>query len=418
MSMARATTEKTTSAKPKTGLAWLVVTALSGAAALPAAASPYLLQPGDVLELIVTGNFGMRETLPVNIDGNVVAPLAGEVPAAGRSLEDIAGELRNRISQAAIPVSDGESVGSLEHVHPSLVSVSLRDYRPIYVDGQVREPGAHPFSPGLTARQAIALSGGMMSGARDQGLASQLIELEAQAATLKGQIAASAARIDRLRLESEGGTSGAYSPKDQGDAPTPESRAASLGRDLLDEDLRYLESAQASAKDQIESLRKQVASELEGTAADREEYDRLVAENANGNVTTARLNESRRNLVFTQSRLWETEARLSAAIRDEQSFTNMRNQRILKEQKEASIDLSTELTSKTSMENQLHSVLGRIGYILDQSDPRANTDDVVMRISRSDGSVIEIVAAGDQPLRPGDIIQVIPRQDSINRKKS
>lgn len=49
MSMARATTEKTTSAKPKTGLAWLVVTALSGAAALPAAASPYLLQPGDVL---------------------------------------------------------------------------------------------------------------------------------------------------------------------------------------------------------------------------------------------------------------------------------------------------------------------------------------------------------------------------------
>jgi polysaccharide export outer membrane protein len=40
------------------------------------------------------------------------------------------------------------------------VSVSIEEYRPFFIYGQVEKPGGYPFQPGLNVRKAVSLAGG------------------------------------------------------------------------------------------------------------------------------------------------------------------------------------------------------------------------------------------------------------------
>ena len=44
-------------------------------------------------------------------------------------------------------------------VNPS-VSVTVIEYRPFFIDGEVKKPGGYAFQPGLTLDKAVALAGG------------------------------------------------------------------------------------------------------------------------------------------------------------------------------------------------------------------------------------------------------------------
>jgi protein involved in polysaccharide export with SLBB domain len=41
------------------------------------------------------------------------------------------------------------------------VRVSIAAYRPVFVSGQVRQSGAYPYTPGLTAEKVLTLAGGL-----------------------------------------------------------------------------------------------------------------------------------------------------------------------------------------------------------------------------------------------------------------
>jgi polysaccharide export outer membrane protein len=45
-------------------------------------------------------------------------------------------------------------------VNPS-VNVRIVEYRPFYINGEVRAPGSYPYQPGLTMDRAITLAGGL-----------------------------------------------------------------------------------------------------------------------------------------------------------------------------------------------------------------------------------------------------------------
>ena len=45
-------------------------------------------------------------------------------------------------------------------VNPS-VNVTVVEYRPFFINGEVRSPGGYPYQPGLTLDKAIALAGGL-----------------------------------------------------------------------------------------------------------------------------------------------------------------------------------------------------------------------------------------------------------------
>ena len=65
---------------------------------------------------------------------------------------------------------DGLTVGELETVllsglkGPYLVdpdiTVAIKQYRSIYINGEVESPGAYPYQPGMTVEMAIAMAGG------------------------------------------------------------------------------------------------------------------------------------------------------------------------------------------------------------------------------------------------------------------
>ena len=45
-------------------------------------------------------------------------------------------------------------------VNPS-VNITVVQYRPFFINGEVRNPGSYPYQPGLTLEKAVALAGGL-----------------------------------------------------------------------------------------------------------------------------------------------------------------------------------------------------------------------------------------------------------------
>ena len=122
-----------------------VTRSTSAAAALDAAV--YRLAPGDSVQVNVYGEPDLSVRVLIDPAGKINYPFLGQVVAAGRTAP-----------QLAAAIAAGLRNGYL--VNPD-VRVSVADYRPIYISGQVRRPASYPFTLGLTLQQALALAGGM-----------------------------------------------------------------------------------------------------------------------------------------------------------------------------------------------------------------------------------------------------------------
>jgi len=110
--------------------------------------STYRLGSGDVLSVRVFGepdlsSSGMRLTDA----GTVFLPTIGELRVGGMTLGEIERLVIERLRGRVL-------------VNP-VVSVSVDQYRPFFMNGMVRRPGAYAYQPGLTVRKAAALAGGL-----------------------------------------------------------------------------------------------------------------------------------------------------------------------------------------------------------------------------------------------------------------
>jgi len=113
----------------------------------------YRIQPGDQLAITVLEDETLNRTTLVLPDGSISVPLAGTVNAAGRSVDAVESAIADRLaSNFAVRPSVFVSVAS--------VSVTGLTF-PIYVVGQVGDPGMREVEAGTTLLQAIALAGGL-----------------------------------------------------------------------------------------------------------------------------------------------------------------------------------------------------------------------------------------------------------------
>jgi len=112
----------------------------------------YLLGPEDLLEITVWGYSDLTRVVPVRPDGQISVPLAGTVPAAGRSAERVAQDLTRAFAKYII--------------NPQ-VTVSVREFRKIRMSmlGQVAHPGAYTLPPGSRILDAISLASGVTDSA-------------------------------------------------------------------------------------------------------------------------------------------------------------------------------------------------------------------------------------------------------------
>lgn len=113
----------------------------------------YRLGAGDVINIRVYGEDDLSRQHYRLPDSGLIAFPFGEVSALGLSLV----ELETRIA-------NGLRGGFLINPH---VSVSMEEYRPFFINGQVERPGAYPYRSGLTVRMAVAIAGGFKERASE-----------------------------------------------------------------------------------------------------------------------------------------------------------------------------------------------------------------------------------------------------------
>ncbi len=111
---------------------------------------PYGLRIGDTVSV----NFLTDSTLdfagPVTPSGSLSVPLVGEIPAAGRTVMDVAADLE---SQLAAYLLD-----------PTVtVVVTAIAQQPVFVIGEVDKPGRIESSGEMTVTRALAAAGGLLS---------------------------------------------------------------------------------------------------------------------------------------------------------------------------------------------------------------------------------------------------------------
>jgi len=111
--------------------------------------SPYRINPGDELEILVWGDERLQRAVLVLPDGTFAFPLVGQVNAAGR----LPAEIERVITAGLQPQYKGP-------VPQVTVSVRKASGYQFSVIGKVRSPGT--FTPGryVNALEALAIAGG------------------------------------------------------------------------------------------------------------------------------------------------------------------------------------------------------------------------------------------------------------------
>ena len=137
-------------------LANVAVAADNIAAPAPALASPlpvqtYRIGVDDRVQVSVWRNQELSATVPVRPDGKISLPLVGDVPAAGRTAEEVAADVKQRLET---------------YVRDPQVAVILTELRSneylsrVRVTGAVRQPVSITYRQGMTVLDAVLAAGG------------------------------------------------------------------------------------------------------------------------------------------------------------------------------------------------------------------------------------------------------------------
>jgi len=82
----------------------------------------------------------------VSGNGSISMPLLGQVAIEGHTIA----EVENKISTLLLE-------GYLKKPN---VTVTITEYRPFYINGEVKKPGSYPYKKNLTVEKAVSLAGG------------------------------------------------------------------------------------------------------------------------------------------------------------------------------------------------------------------------------------------------------------------
>lgn len=156
-----------------------------------AAEAPYRIHQGDRIAVAIYGAPEQSGEYPVNVDGAMTHPLAGDIDAAGRTVAALREDLAGRLG-AYLP--------------SPVIAVSVTAHAPVFVVGDVARSGEYDFRPGMTALQLLAMAGGERRDilpARDSGLA--IIAAERDYADLSLRIFSGEVAAARFQAEMGGG---------------------------------------------------------------------------------------------------------------------------------------------------------------------------------------------------------------------
>ena len=107
----------------------------------------YRLGQGDRISIQVFDEPDLTMNTQVGASGSINYSYLGDMRVENKTAEELEKDIVRLLEDGYL-------------VNPS-VNVSIIEYRPFFINGEVRQPGSYPYQPGLTLDKAIALAGGL-----------------------------------------------------------------------------------------------------------------------------------------------------------------------------------------------------------------------------------------------------------------
>ncbi|WP_024512529.1 polysaccharide biosynthesis/export family protein [Bradyrhizobium sp. ARR65] len=391
----------------------------------------YLLAPGDVLEIDAVGIPDLRHRAMIDLNGQISFPLIGDINAAGLSVPELRKQVKSILSTKAFRPRELDRPGrsnSQEEVvtiAPDEVTLTVAEYRPIYLNGDVANPGTQSYRPGMTVRQAIALAGGydtMRFRGRDPFLDSSdfrgdYYELWTEFAKVRAQAARFQAELDakstlgQLKLNDLPLPAGVTST-----IADVEAQRLSVDNSDHEKEKQYLENAVREEEGRIATLRNQRETEQADADADAAELKQLQATFTKGLVPMTRLSDSRRMMLFSATRVLQTTALMDQVQRERSEFArrlqrvqDQRRDNLLAKLQDANVRLAT-------IRARLQAVGDKLLYagVVRSQLARGSGGDPVIKVYRDNNDTLGNITADEETkLMPGDVVEVRLRLEGL-----
>ncbi|MDO5369602.1 polysaccharide biosynthesis/export family protein [Paracoccus sp. (in: a-proteobacteria)] len=373
-----------------TRLIWPLLLLL--AAVAPAQAQDHVIASGETLEISVFRVPELTREAVVDVDGQIAFPPLGRIAVAGKTTEDVAALLQDRMS-------------GLEIMLDAQVTVGLAAVRPVVIGGDVAQPGAIPFQRGMTVRRAIAMAGGLGALRPSPGAAA---ELRAEGEAIAAELLARHATLARARAELDGAAqiAAADLPRLAGNedeavlalanrllaAANAESEAekAFYARDIAMIDTRI-----ARLKEQIEHQRALVEQQIE-------EVTRYTDMQGRGLTPQTRVSEEYRTLNELRGNLSEVEASIADVERQRETVAHELDRHDARRTAALEAEAQEALAAIAALNARMNGVAGQLSQL-----GAGGMDAVEVTLYRAaDGQETPAMASEDTVLQPGDLIEV------------
>ena len=391
------------------------------------AAAEYRIDVGDVIEIMVARVPELQRRVPVKSNGTISFPLLGTLPVAGLLPSEVEANIQAGLATKIFRQRTPDGRENAVAIEPDEVTATVVQHRPIYVNGDVSKPGEQAFRPFMTARQAVALSGGYdILRLRMENPILLSADLRGEYESLWTDFAKERARVSRLNTEL--GENDTLDQKLLAEVPISPSRKA----EILSVEAEYLRTDQADyerekaflqrsiqqGSEQIKVLAEQNAKEEQGVQADVEELQRLNELFGKGAVTSPRVTDARRSLLLSSTRKLQTAAQLMQ-VKKQQDDIARQLERIDDQRR---IKLLQELQDARMRLGQLRAKLQSVGEKLLYTAARSQIirgnelkpDLAVVRMGKSGPE--RLTVDQDSELQPGDVVEVTLRLDDMAEK--
>ncbi len=382
----------------------------------------YRLSAGDKISLrVVIWDENVRDYViwravsgefSVQSEGQVMVPLAGHMPAAGRTPQELAFEVADALR------------AEVRSNNPPSTSIEVIEYGAFYILGDVDNPGAYPTQPGLTVLQAFALAGGgrqleainsdPISVLRDTGSLEQI-----RAELLRAQITS-----HRLRAEIE----------QHSELRFPETLGSDWDTDrlaeLLDQETRIfgsrrtaLEREQASLTEliallstEIENVQKKIQSQQEQLRLAEEYLNNTKSLVDKGLAKAPQLTQAQKGVYDVEAKTLDLQNayfRASQRIKEaERDIVALRANRATQSAVELQ-NVSARIESLVSRRETVRQLLLERGAVAASADENLQAQTVFV-LRRGRGASSQSIAGEDTIVLPGDVITVEQRLIPLN----
>jgi polysaccharide export outer membrane protein len=383
-----------------------------------AVCAEYRIETGDTIEFNAAAMPQLKTRSMVGLDGTITLPLIGQIKAADLSSEELLQAVRQKISSKVFrrKADDGRDVPTM--LSPDEVSVSIAEYRPIYVNGDVSQPGERTYRPGMTVRQALALAGGYdVMRFRTQNPLLDEADFRAEYNSQWTNYVQQQATILRLKAELENKPQ--YDHKAMDQTPIPESVASQISNiadkqlttsnALYQKEKAYLESAVKTATDRVAALVQQEQKEKEGADFDAGEVTRVQTLYDQKTVPITRLLDAKRSILLSATRYLQTVAQRGQSERDRDELKSKLNKLDDERRAGALAKLQTAEVRLATIRSQLQALGDKLlytGLVRSQlvRGTGAEPSIIIYRQHGTDRSKIKADESAE--LFPGDVIDV------------